>query len=67
MERELPSIKNYECWGGGGGGFCCVFRAMKRWRWHGVRMSIRCMNTAMRGKAMYNIGIELLAVPEEVI
>lgn len=19
MERELPSIKNYECWGGGGG------------------------------------------------
>jgi len=64
MERELPSIKNYEC---GGGGICCVVRAMQRWRWHGVRMSIRCMNTAMRGKAMYNIGIELLAVPEEVI
>lgn len=66
MERELPSIKNYECWGGGGG-ICCVVRAMQRWRLHGVRMSIRCMNTAMRGKAMYNIGIELLAVPEEVI
>jgi hypothetical protein len=62
MERELPSIKNYECGGG-----CCVVRAMQRWRWHGERMSIRCMMAAMRGKTMYNMGIKLLAVPEEVI
>ena len=25
MERELPSIKNYECWGGGGGGYVVLF------------------------------------------